>query len=131
MDQTVASGSGAVQPTAQRFEPPHGWHEVQQSLAIATGLSILLVHGEQPPEIDISNNNSICAAFQSSETHRHLCRPFCGTAFENCNSAGGPIYYRCHAGLHCVAVPVQLTHDRTDAVIGGRTFLRSADSRAV
>lgn len=46
------------------YSTPLGWHETQKSVAAGTGLSILLVHGEQPPEIDVSNNNSICASFR-------------------------------------------------------------------
>jgi diguanylate cyclase (GGDEF)-like protein len=93
-------------------------------------MSLLLVQGEQPPALEVCNNNSVCAAFQSSRLHSHLCEPFCGQAFKNATEAGAAIAYRCHAGLSCVAVPVTLERENF-AVIGGRAFLRSADYRAV
>jgi diguanylate cyclase (GGDEF)-like protein len=89
-----------------------------------------LVQGEQPPALAVCNNNSVCAAFQSSGLHSHLCQPFCGQAFKNATEAGAAITYRCHAGLSCVAVPVTLERENF-AVIGGRAFLRSAEYRAV
>src|SRR6185295_14848233 len=47
-------------------DAPAGWVAVQEKLAAATGLSVLLVDGRQPPALVASNNNSICHAFQSS-----------------------------------------------------------------
>ena len=45
--------------------------------------------------------------------------------------AEGVAHYRCHAGLHCFAMPVELGTGRQLAVIGGRAFLTSADYRAL
>ena len=127
MDDTVAPARGQKQ--AQRNLPPQGWADTQDSLAAASGLSLLLVEGHQPPALHVSNNNSICRAFQSSPEHVKLCDPFCGVAHERALEAKGATHYRCHAGLHCVAVPVELEKGRTLAVIGGRAFLTSADYR--
>ncbi|HEX6186255.1 MAG TPA: diguanylate cyclase [Pyrinomonadaceae bacterium] len=110
---------------------PHGWTEVQEGLASASGLALLLVEGRQPPALAVANNNSICHAFQSSPAHAHLCQPDCGEAFFRAQEAGGTIQYRCHAGLHCFAAPVELAAGRQSAVIGGRAFLRVADYRAL
>jgi diguanylate cyclase (GGDEF)-like protein len=52
-------------------------------------------------------------------------------AYERALSAGGPVHYRCHAGLHCFTAPVELGTKRQLAVIGGRAFLTSADYRAL
>jgi diguanylate cyclase (GGDEF)-like protein len=120
-DDSIAQIGGA--------KPPSGWPSVQDSLAASTGLSILLVEGRQPPAAAVSNNNSICHAFQSSPEHVRLCDPYCGVAFERAMKAGGPVPYRCHAGLHCVTLPVPLESKRKHAVIGGRAFLTSADYR--
>ncbi|HEX8175200.1 MAG TPA: diguanylate cyclase [Pyrinomonadaceae bacterium] len=109
--------------------PPEGWPALQDSLAADTGLSILLVEGHQPPAPAISNNNSICHAFQSSPEHVQLCDPYCGVAFERAVAQQGPVHYRCHAGLHCVALPVPLERKRQLAVITGRAFLTTADYR--
>jgi diguanylate cyclase (GGDEF)-like protein len=110
-------------------QPPAGWSARQDSLAAAAGLSILLVEGHQPPAPAISNNNSICRAFQSSPDHVQLCDPYCGVAFNRAVKAGGPVHYQCHAGLHCVAQPVPLQGKRQLAVITGRAFLTTADYR--
>lgn len=104
---------------------------MQASLAAANGLSILLVAGHQPPALAVSNNNSICQAFQSSPDYVRLCDPFCGKAYERAMEAGGPTFYRCHAGLHCVAMPVEIEASRKLAVIAGRSFITSADYRAL
>ena len=106
------------------------WERWQESVAAETDLAILLVEGRQPPQLAISNNNSICHAFQSSPMHAHLCDPYCGVAFQRAHEAGEAIYYRCHAGLHCFAMPVTGPDTtRPLAVIGGRAFLSSADYR--
>ena len=115
----------------QNHQTPGGWTDAQESLAAASGLSILLVEGHQPPALEISNNNSICHAFQSSPTHVRLCDPFCGVAHERALKADGITHYRCHAGLNCFAMPVQLGTEELLAVIGGRAFLTSADYRTL
>jgi diguanylate cyclase (GGDEF)-like protein len=129
MDETVVPVRDKAQ--TQDEEMPGGWAEAQSSLAAASGLSILLVEGPQPPALLVSNNNSICRAFQSSPDHVGLCDPFCGVAHERALRAGGVAHYRCHAGLHCFTAPVNLSSKRQLAVIGGRAFLTSADYRAL
>lgn len=110
---------------------PPGWTDAQDSLAAASGLSLLLVSGPQPPALAVSNNNSICQAFQSSAAHAHLCEPYCGKAFERATRAASATTYRCHAGLNCVAIPVEAVNGRKLAVIGGRAFLTGVDYRAL
>lgn len=129
MDKTVAPARGRAQINSE--ETPDAWADAQDSLAAASGLSVLLVKGRQPPALHVSNNNSICRAFQSSPEHVRLCDPYCGVAYERALKAGGPVHYRCHAGLHCFTAPVELGAERELAVIGGRAFLTSADYRAL
>ena len=129
MDELVAPARDKVK--AQNSQVPGDWPAAQDSLAAASGLSILLVEGHQPPALAVTNNNSICQAFQSSEKYVHLCDPFCGVAYERAIKAGEATHYRCHAGLHCVAMPVSLGAERKLAVITGRAFLTSADYRAL
>jgi diguanylate cyclase (GGDEF)-like protein len=121
-------------PTREIFEQdPHtirqGWSEVQADLAARAGLSLLLVKGAQPPQLAISNNNSICQAIQSSPEHGTLCDPFCGDAYRRAREAGHITAYRCHAGLHCFAAPVRIGEQADLAVIGGRAFLEIAEYR--
>lgn len=114
-------------------EDPHttgqGWAQVQADLAANAGLSLLLVKGVQPPQLAISNNNSICKAIQSSPEHATLCDPFCGDAHRRALQAGHVTAYRCHAGLHCFAAPVRIGEQSDLAVIGGRAFLEIAEYR--
>jgi ligand-binding sensor protein len=122
--------------TAQRHDEglkyPPRWESAQDSLASESGLALLLVEGHQPPQLQASNNNSICHSFQSSTAHAHLCDPYCGEAYRRAREAGGPSYYRCHAGLHCFAAPVELEKGAKNlAVIGGRAFMSTADYRAL
>lgn len=130
MDNTVPAPERAARQ-ATSADLPTGWVEVQEGLAAASGLALLTVEGRQPPSLAVSNNNSICQAFQSSPAHAHLCQPDCGEAYFRAAEAGGAVHYRCHAGLQCFAAPVQLGGKKARAVIGGRCFLRVADYRAL
>ncbi|MFN2531293.1 MAG: PocR ligand-binding domain-containing protein, partial [Pyrinomonadaceae bacterium] len=102
-----------------RKDAPPGWINVQERLAEASGLSILLVEGHQPPALAISNNNSICNALQSSPAHVALCDPYCGIAHKRATTAGETIRYKCHAGFECFAQPVDISGKKNLAVIGG------------
>ncbi|MCA1616892.1 MAG: PocR ligand-binding domain-containing protein [Acidobacteria bacterium] len=118
--------------TAARKEEPASlpaWRKAEASLAAGSGLALLLVEGPQPPQLSVSNNNSICHALQSSPAHAHLCDPYCGEAYKRAGVAGEKTYYRCHAGLQCFTMPVELRRGRPLAVIGGRAFLSASDYR--
>lgn len=130
MDKAASAPERAENPSAE-MEIPSGWAEAQESLAASAGLAVLLVAGAQPPSLQTSHNNSICRAFQTSEKYAHLCDPFCGRAYERAMEASEVTYYRCHAGLNCFAMPVEIGTARSLAVIGGRAFVRSADYRAL
>ena len=110
---------------------PEGWANIQASLAAESGMSLLLVEGAQPPALAISNNNSICQAFQSSPEHGKLCDPYCGVAHQRAIVAGTVKHYRCHAGLHCFTMPIDIDPVRQLAIIGGRTLTSTADYKAL
>jgi diguanylate cyclase (GGDEF)-like protein len=112
-------------------DAPAGWLEVQEKLAASLGLSLLLVDGRQPPAVAASNNNSICHAFQSSPEHVRLCDPYCGDAHRRAMSAGSVVHYKCHAGLECFTMPVEIAGEPNLAAIGGRAFLSGADYRSL
>ncbi len=112
-------------------DAPAGWAPVQDRLAASSGLSTLLVDGRQPPALVVSNNNSICRALQSSPDHVSLCDPYCGDAHRRAMSSGGVVHYKCHAGLQCFTMPVQISNERNLAVIGGRAFVTGADYRVI
>jgi diguanylate cyclase (GGDEF)-like protein len=114
----------------EEAQPPPEWREAEASLSAGSGLALLLVEGPQPPQLSVSNNNSVCHALQSSPAHAHLCDPYCGEAYKRARIAGEKTFYRCHAGLHCFTMPVELRRGgRTLAVIGGRAFLSTTDYR--
>ena len=110
---------------------PLGWEPVQDKLAAVAGLSLLLVDGRQPPAILVANNNSICHAFQSSPEYVGLCDPYCGDAHRRAMSAGSAVEYKCHAGLQCFTMPVQIGRQQNLAMIGGRAFISGADYRSL
>lgn len=112
-------------------DAPPGWVDVQEKLASSLGLSVLLVDGRQPPALVASNNNSICHAFQSSAEHVSLCDPYCGDAHRRAMSAGSVVQYKCHAGLQCFTMPVQIGREQNLAAIGGRAFVSGADYRSL
>jgi diguanylate cyclase (GGDEF)-like protein len=118
-----------VIPQQSAAPAPPGWSELQQEIAESSTISLLLVEGYQPPALAIANNNSICAALQSSPEHVKLCDPYCGEAHQRANAANAITHYRCHAGLHCFAMPVDIDQQRNLAVIGGRAFVNGADYR--
>jgi len=108
---------------------PSGWAELQQEIAESSTISLLLVAGYQPPALTISNNNSICEALQSSPEHVKLCDPYCGEAHQRAIAANAITHYRCHAGLHCFAMPVEIEPERKLVVIGGRAFVNGNEYR--
>src|SRR6185503_5274761 len=110
-------------------DAPAGWVAVQQKLAATTGLSVLLVDGRQPPALVASNNNSICHAFQSSMEYVALCDPYCGDAHRRALSAGSAVNYKCHAGLQCFTMPLNIGSEQNLAAIGGRAFVSAEDYR--
>ena len=112
-------------------DAPVGWASVQDKLAAAAGLSILLIDGPQPPALSISNNNSICRAFQSSPELANLCDPYCGAAHSRAMNTGSVTEYKCHAGLQCFTMPLPIAEGENLAVIGGRAFVTGADYRAI
>lgn len=126
-DQTAQPPAALLQEEPERA--PKGWPQLQTSIAEQSGISLLLVDGYQPPALAVANNNSICEALQSSPDHVGLCDPFCGLAHSRAVSANSITHYRCHAGLQCFAMPVELDPQQQLVAIGGRAFVSSSDYR--
>src|SRR5262249_4079127 len=61
-----------------------------------------------------------------SPQHAPLCAADCGTAYTNATREGRRVEYRCHAGLHCFAIPVALDNKRL-VVLGGRAFTSASE----
>jgi len=122
--KTPARTAQIEQETSERA--PKGWRERQESIADSSGIALLLVEGHQPPALAVTNNNSICGTLQSSPQYLPLCDPFCGAAHSRATAEGEVVHYRCHAGLQCFALPVEIS-GRKLALIGGRAFSTGAD----
>lgn len=125
--QAPMSNDAADNAKVQIIHIPKDWEVIQDNLAAMSGLSLLLVDGRQPPALKVSNNNSICHAFQSSPTFNHFCEKYCGMAHKRVSETDNAEHYRCHAGLHCFVTPIESTGEKKLAVIGGRAFLQSSD----
>lgn len=109
------------------------WEEKQEQLAAASMLATVLTRGRRSLPILTSNNNTICRVFLSSEKFKHLCEAYCGEAVTRAfaaKEADGTACYLCHAGLHCVASPVEFETNEHGAYIVGRAFVKGADYRA-
>jgi diguanylate cyclase (GGDEF)-like protein len=133
-EQTMPGSVPGVSPEIPQEHPedaPAGWIDVQEDLAESLNLSVLLVDGRQPPALALSNNNSICQAFQTSPEFVRLCDPYCGNAHKRAMSAGSTVNYKCHAGLECFTMPVQIGSKKDLAAIGGRAFVSVADYRSL
>lgn len=122
-----ADTAAIVQEVSERA--PNGWPAAQHSIADAAGIALLLVEGHQPPALAIANNNSICEALQSSPDYVSLCDPYCGVAHSRTVTENAVVHYRCHAGLECFAIPVQIGDEQPLAIIGGRAFASGAEYR--
>jgi len=133
LSTSEATAHGVLTDIVQEHpeDAPAGWAEVQEKLAASSGLSVLLVDGRQPPALVASNNNSICHAFQSSLEFVSLCDPYCGDAHRRALTAGSTVQYKCHAGLQCFTMPVQIGREQNLAAIGGRAFVSGADYRSL
>ncbi|MGI8669830.1 MAG: diguanylate cyclase [Aridibacter sp.] len=105
------------------------WQKVQDELAENKGLAIILLEEEGLSFIHASNNNSICQNLTASEEFAPECEKFCGRAFAKVNKDGKALKYKCHAGLECVAVPLENSEDKKLVAITGRAFAKSIDYR--
>lgn len=74
----------------------------------------------------IENDNSICRMMRASTEHASLCMSDCANACDNAIKEGQMVRFRCHAGLHCFAVPVAVANKQL-VVLGGHAFTSTAD----
>ena len=112
-------------------EPPTGnalseWLRLQRSLAQEHNIAITTLSRDGATIGRVENDNSVCRSLRVSAEHASNCAAECGRAFSATTEAGHAIEFRCHAGLHCFAIPIDL--DETQLVIlGGRAFTSTSD----
>ena len=107
------------------------WQIVQDKMAEKSGLAILLVDEKGLSTVSKSNNNSICELLTKSKEFAPKCQKYCGAVYEKAVEADKPLKYKCHAGLQCIAVPINAENDKKFVAIAGRTFVKSEDYRKV
>ncbi len=118
------------QPATELFHVPQEWLATQPALAESTNLALLTLGRDDQIIGETANNTSICESFLARPDKARRCDEFCGRARTQALNAGTTITYRCHAGLHCFAAPVETaaTADAT-VILGGRVFLSARDYR--
>jgi diguanylate cyclase (GGDEF)-like protein len=99
---------------------------LQRSLAEKTGLAVATFDANNSVAGQIENDNSICKAMRNSPDHAYLCATDCEAACTSATKAGGAVQYRCHAGLHCFALPITIDK-KPLAVLGGRAFTSASE----
>ncbi|HSE98728.1 MAG TPA: diguanylate cyclase, partial [Blastocatellia bacterium] len=102
------------------------WLRLQKSLAARNNISLTTISRDGAVIGRIENDNSICKAMRVSPDYARLCAADCSQAFTSANEEGPPVEYRCHAGLHCFAIPVRVDRQQL-LVLGGRAFTRSSE----
>jgi diguanylate cyclase (GGDEF)-like protein len=102
------------------------WLRLQRSLAGKNNISLTTVSRDGAVIGRIENDNSICKAMRVSPEHSKLCANDCSKALADATAEGSPVEYRCHAGLHCFAIPVRVDRQQL-VVLGGRVFTRSSE----
>lgn len=102
------------------------WLRLQKSLAEKNNISLVTLTRDSAAVGRIENDNSICQSMRISEEHARLCAADCARAYGRAVDEGRTIHYRCHAGLHCFASPVQVDKEQI-VVLGGRAFTSTSE----
>ena len=102
------------------------WLRLQKSLAEKSDISLSTLNRDCAVIGRIENDNSICQAMRGSPDHAALCAAECANAYEGAVGIGETLEFRCHAGLHCFAIPVAI-NDKRLVILGGRAFTSSSE----
>ncbi len=106
-----------------------GWRKIQDDLADQNGLAIVLLEDEGLSPIHTSNDNSVCRNLTKSKEFSSECQRFCGKVYSSAIEEGKALKYKCHAGLECIAVPIEDSKGKKLVAITGRAFTKSDDYR--
>ncbi|REJ77922.1 MAG: diguanylate cyclase [Acidobacteria bacterium] len=98
-------------------------------IAATEGVSVVVVEDSQLSTVASANNNSICRMLSTSDDFGESCKKFCGQVYDRALKSPKPLKYRCHAGLDCIAVPVQIEGKKPLVAISGRTFTKADEYR--
>jgi diguanylate cyclase (GGDEF)-like protein len=125
LSQEITSNSGPGQDESPA-NPLAEWLRLQRSLAEKNNIALTTLSRDGAAIGGIENDNSICRSLRISSEHASMCAAECGRAFSNAVAAGRTIEFRCHAGLHCFAIPIDL-QDTQLVILGGRAFTSTSD----
>lgn len=105
---------------------PKDWGPVQESLGRIAGLS-LLTFDTSGREVAATGVPALCRLIGSDAEGERRCAAWCGRHRELAAAENRTIFYRCHAGLQCFAVPVRVAGRAAGSLLGGRCLERAAD----
>ncbi|HEY7820411.1 MAG TPA: diguanylate cyclase [Vicinamibacteria bacterium] len=126
LNKDTATKAKTTKDQAQAYNSLVVWLRLQRSLAGRNNISLTTISRDGAVIGRIENDNSICKTMRVSPEHSKLCANDCSKAFADATSEGSPVEYRCHAGLHCFAIPVRVDRQQL-VVLGGRVFTRSSE----
>ena len=106
--------------------PLAAWLRLQRSLAERNNIALTTLTRDGAAIGGVENDNSICGSLRVSAEHGSKCAAECGKAYSNALAAAHPIEFRCHAGLHCFAVPIDVEAKQL-VILGGRAFTSTSD----
>jgi diguanylate cyclase (GGDEF)-like protein len=126
LSKDTATKAKSSKDQAQAHNSLVVWLRLQRSLAAKSNISLTTISRDGAVIGRIENDNSICKAMRVSPDHAKLCAADCSKAYAAATAEDTSIEYRCHAGLHCFAVPVRVDRQQL-VVLGGRAFTRSGE----
>ena len=126
MSEEINKKAGTGQDESPPDNPLAEWLRLQRSLAEKNNIALTTLSRDGAAIGGIENDNSICRTLRISAEHASMCAAECGKAFSTAFAAGHPVEYRCHAGLQCFAIPIDL-QDNQLVILGGRAFTSTSD----
>lgn len=126
MSEEKASKAETAQDESSPDNPLSAWLRLQRSLAERNNIALTTLTRDGAAIGGVENDNSICRSLRISAEHASMCAAECGRAFSNAVAAAHPIEFRCHAGLHCFAIPIDVDA-RQLVILGGRAFTSTSD----
>ena len=126
MSEEITSKADSGQDESPPANPLAVWLRLQRSLAEKHNIALTTLSRDGAAIGSIENDNSICRSLRISSEFAPMCAADCGQAFSNAVAAGRPIEFRCHAGLQCFGIPVDL-QDKQLVILGGRVFTSTSD----
>lgn len=99
---------------------------LQRSLAERNNIALTTLTRDSAAIGGVENDNSICRSLRISAEYASMCAAECGRAYSNAIAAAHPIEFRCHAGLQCFAIPIDVDA-RQLVILGGRAFTSTSD----